>query len=396
MHFQPNPFSVNEPSFEQRLVLEDGYIRFTGATGSQLVIWVDVFEPIIHVDFSSAIQVDLKASFESWRTEDRLMDLDERAQSSWQSFPNVSVYSYQDFVDFYGNGVLAYHRNREETVFDATVSQQGLEEYKGTLYNPLRGNTFGLWLAGDGLTPQNITSGQYVNTNYTSWSLSSTGPRYTFNLTISVHQNITDSQEDWQTQLETLIQAPRRYRSDTLEWWHSFWNRSHIFINADSNATGVPYQVGRNYNLFRFMLACNAYGEWPTRFNGGLFTFDPYFVDDSLPYSPDFRRWSGGTFTAQNQRLLYWPMLKSGDVDMMTPQFDFYRRVTTVNQLRGRTYYGINHTFFTEQIDNFGLPQIYQFNADTYIFNATRPEMFPMGLEFNEWLIWLQDTSVGH
>lgn len=33
--------------------------------------------------------------------------------------------------------------------------------------------------------------------------------------------------------------------------------------------------------------------------------------------------WGGGTMTAQNQRLVYWPMLKSGDFDMMPSQFDF-------------------------------------------------------------------------
>ena len=31
--------------------------------------------------------------------------------------------------------------------------------------------------------------------------------------------------------------------------------------------------------------------------------------------------------TAQNQRLVYWPMLKSGDFDLMKSQFDFYLRL---------------------------------------------------------------------
>lgn len=48
------------------------------------------------------------------------------------------------------------------------------------------------------------------------------------------------------------------------------------FINrqkADPN--DKDWQMGRNYQLFRYMLACNAYGEYPTKFNGGLFTIDP-------------------------------------------------------------------------------------------------------------------------
>lgn len=72
------------------------------------------------------------------------------------------------------------------------------------------------------------------------------------------------------------------------------------------------------------MLGCNAYGSVPTKFNGGLFTFDPCHVDEKQSFTPDYRKWGGGTMTAQNQRLVYWPMLKSGDFDMMPSQFDFY------------------------------------------------------------------------
>jgi L-2-hydroxyglutarate oxidase LhgO len=75
------------------------------------------------------------------------------------------------------------------------------------------------------------------------------------------------------------------------------------------------------------MLGCNAYSQWPTKFNGGLFTFDPMYVDQKMEFTPDFRKWGGGTMTAQNQRLVYWPMLKSGDFDLMKSQFDFYLRL---------------------------------------------------------------------
>ena len=38
--------------------------------------------------------------------------------------------------------------------------------------------------------------------------------------------------------------------------------------------------------------------------------------------------------TAQNQRLVYWPMLKSGDFDMMPSQFNFYNRMLKNAELR--------------------------------------------------------------
>ncbi len=46
-------------------------------------------------------------------------------------------------------------------------------------------------------------------------------------------------------------------------------------------------------------------------------------TNKSFNYSPDFRKWEEEVSLPQNQRLVYWPMLKSGDFDMMKSQFDF-------------------------------------------------------------------------
>ena len=133
------------------------------------------------------------------------------------------------------------------------------------------------------------------------------------------------------------------------------------------------------------MLGCNAKGEWPTKFNGGLFTFDPVNVTPDTPFSPDFRKWGGGTHTAQNQRLVYWSMLKSGDFDMMKSQFDYYNRLLHTAETRSRVYWGHGGACFTEQMENFGLP-----NPAEYGFK--RPENFDKGLEYNAWLEYEWDT----
>ena len=133
------------------------------------------------------------------------------------------------------------------------------------------------------------------------------------------------------------------------------------------------------------MLGCNAHSQWPTRFNGGLFTFDPIHVDSTLKYTPDYRRWTGGTFTAQNQRLVYWPMLKSGDSEMMTAQFNFYNRILKNAELRTKTYWGHSGACFTEQLENFGLP-----NPSEYGWR--RPDYTDKGVEYNAWLEYSWDT----
>ena len=95
--------------------------------------------------------------------------------------------------------------------------------------------------------------------------------------------------------------------------------------------------IGRNYQLFRYMLACNRGGELPLLFNGGIFTTDnmPGRItgnnNDELPIfqggpiTPDFRRWMGCHFMSQNQRWLGWPNLANGDADLLAPSLAFYR-----------------------------------------------------------------------
>lgn len=102
---------------------------------------------------------------------------------------------------------------------------------------------------------------------------------------------------------------------------------------------------------------------------------------------PDHRNWGGGTMTAQNQRLVYFPMLKSGDFDYMKPQFDFYLRSLGNAELRSQAYWNHQGACYTEQLENFGLP-----NCTEYGWN--RPEGYPPGLQYNKWLEYQWDTAL--
>lgn len=181
----------------------------------------------------------------------------------------------------------------------------------------------------------------------------------------------------------------------TISWWHEFWDRSYIVINEDKGPADAGFMVGKNYQLWRYIMGTNAYSEWPTKFNGGLFTFDPVFVNSGRAFTPDHRRWGGGTFTAQNQRLLYWPLLRTGDFDLMKPQFDFYKRITPNALIRGQHYENLDAAYFLEQIDNTGLSNAAEYNAQQNSDDDTvqRPEFFPPGELFNVWLDHVQDTA---
>ncbi len=233
-------------------------------------------------------------------------------------------------------------------------------------------------------------SGKYADTDFRSYTLKSLTPSRAHKLDIALHIAQTESVGEWQNELSSILREAKKQekvaQKATRAWWKKYWERSFIFISPDSS-NNPQWQVGRNYQLFRYQLGCNAYGKYPTKSNGGLFTYDPRYVDTALRYTPDYRTWGGGTHTAQNQRLVYFPMLRSGDFDMMKPQLDFYLRMQRNAELRSEVYWGHKGACFSEQIENFGLP-----NPSEYGWK--RPAFFDKGVEYNAWLEYQWDTAL--
>jgi hypothetical protein len=390
----PNPFDGG--TFRQELKLREGYVEIEGrkADRSTLVkIWVDVFRPVVHVESESANPVTVEATYETWR----FADLEwTKPGQTWASLAfrdaPVNAVIRADSVNFENDRVLWYHRNRDQSVFDLTVTQQGLDPVKEQLWNPLKNRTFGGMMVGENMNPAGTTSGKYADTEFKGWKLQSIKPARKSHLKVFLHTDHSPSVESWKDGLKKIeneaAAAQKTAAQKTLNWWNDFWNRSYIFINPDKGVTTAPeWQVGRNYQLFRYQLGCNAYGKYPTKFNGGLFTFDPSYVDKNLPFTPDHRNWGGGTHTSQNQRLVYFPMFKSGDFDMLPSQLNFYLRALGNAEKRTGFYWGHKGASFTEQLEQFGLPL-----ATSYGWK--RPEDFPKGLEYNFWLEYQWDTQL--
>lgn len=393
----PNPFEGT--TFKQELNLEDGSIKINGANGAlsaQIKVWVDVFRPVIHVEVNSNQPVKTQANYESWRYQDRELHGLENNQNSWKWAPQGEVKTYADQISFAKNSIQFYHQNKENTVFDATVKQQGLEAVKFQLFNPLKNLVFGGSMQGTNLKPAGTYKGKYLDTDFEGWKLESVSPAKSQKLTIFLAVKEASNIQEWQNSLQqTISEAKTKEKTalkKTQDWWKNYWNKGFIYINSEnpknpknSDQDSAQWQVGRNYQLFRYMLGCNAFGQYPTKFNGGLFTFDPSLTNPKFTFTPDFRNWGGGTFTAQNQRLVYWPMLKCGDFDLMKPEFDFYLRNLKNAELRTKIYWNHEGACFTEQIENYGLP-----NPAEY--NWKRPLNFDKGLEYNAWLEYEWDT----
>lgn len=388
----PNPLE-NPDYFHQELKLKEGYVEIKArknGTATTINIWADVFNPVSHIDVTSNVPTKLYATYEGWRFKERVLSKPETEVCRTYMNAPVKAVVKCDTVKFDDTGVLFYHRNAGESAFDLAIKQQKLEPIKDQFWNPINKLTFGGRLSAPNMIPAGNTQGKYASTDYKGWQLCSINPSRKHNIKVVMHTAYAESIDEWLQELseteKKIIANEKSIRKATLKWWNDFWDRSYIFIDNDiPDPQNEKWQVGRNYQVFRYQLACNAYGSYPTKFNGGLFTTDPEYINKSLNYSPDFRKWGGGSFTAQNQRLLYWPMLKSGDFDMMKSQFDFYNNMLNNAELRSMHYWGHQGACFTEQIENFGLPVGFE-------YSWKRPEDFDPGVQYNAWIEYQWDT----
>ena len=366
LNIKGQPFSGTD--FEQRLCLDDGAIYIKGK-GISIRLWADVYQPKVFVEMNATHKADATLSYESWRYKDRPVTKAECQQGSYKWNIPADCTTFADSIKAAKSSIDFWHTNRSYTVFDYTVSSEGLDAIKDELYNPIGGKTFGGSITMPGFKFTGTSTGTYASTDYKAWHYSATGIRQA-TVSIDLYTGETAS---------TALSA-KKSKAQSTKWWHRFWQRS--FITAE----GEGAAMARNYELFRYMLGCNAYGEYPTKFNGSLFTFDPVYADPKCPFTPDFRKWGGGTMTAQNQRLVYWPMLKSGDTDMMKAQFDTYLRMLPNATRRTKFYWNHDGASFSEQIENSGLP-----NPTEY--GKHKPGDDP-GMDRNAWLEYQWDTAL--
>ncbi len=372
--------------FRQELHLSDGSMTVSCAD-VKIDIWADALSPDVFISVSGKERRHARLSYESWRTADEIVPPDARMQCAYKWLPGDCV-MYADSVSPREHGVTFSHVNRRETIFDRTVEIEGLESIKSELYNPLAGLAMVGSLEAPALKFTGTSEGVYSDTKYKAWNLEGDVRNFDVHLRLTSYSDAPAQPSAKKSRLRSSI------------WWGEFWNRSYIALErelakphsslrteADEPAPNDSAAVIlRNYELMRYMLGCNTYGRWITKFNGGLFTFDPSLVDSLRKFTPDYRCWGGGTQTAQNQRLVYWPMVKTGDLDMLRVQLDAYKRMLTNAKARTRFYWGHDGASFTEQMECFGLP-----NPAEYGEHAPGQDL---GVESNAWLEYVWDTAL--
>lgn len=365
VELNPNPF-VNSTHFSQKLDLYNGRILIHAKNqeglSADIVLWYDDMYNGLHIKTETSSPVRLLPSFATWRVKDEEIDLD-----NWNN-QGTSYITKADSVESTQNSVLFYHRNLDAGVItDRMLESQNMVSYKDDLINPTEDLIFGGMICGDSLTYVGTEPVSIDRWNGTRWKLTSEeAVDHTLLIVSSVKQepDLNTWKADLSRNAESALLLSDKLENESRSFWNKFWEKSYVLINMDAPESDPGFQIGRNYQLFRYMMACNRGNRIPLKFNGGIFTFSPIRNEEvkNKPYehavtktSPDYRLW-GNLFMSQNQRLVGWPGLSSGDFDLVEPSLLFYLDRLSIAEDRSRQYWNHKGASFMEGLSLYGLP----------------------------------------
>jgi alpha-L-fucosidase 2 len=355
----PNPFAAGKP-FRQTLDLDTGSILIE-ANGVALRIWADANRPVYHVQIDSPSDLAVSAAPEFW----------ERFDGCKWNVSSAPIENPTQDVRLERDGkILWYFGVGDRSAFPAAMEYYDVPKMISQYPDPLRFNTFGNLLESPDLTLED-------------GSLAGTGK--VFDIRIHALTKQAPKISDWIVTIEQQAAQPLDVARDWkahCQWWSDFWDRSWIIASDntlppelrekfDGEAPSGKRKerdggalVAQSYNVFRFLMACQSRGKIQTKFNGGLFTqplssgSQPRRVatqreDGTWLSHEDDRDW-GRRFTYQNQRLLYWPLLMSGDGEMMQPFFNYYWDLLPVRKAITKAWFGHEGAYYRENIEPTG------------------------------------------
>lgn len=213
----PNPFEGG--TFRQELKLKDGLVQINGSKdglNAQIQIWVDVFRPVVHVEVVANQKINVEAGYESWRYADREVRKLEGFANSYKWAVPEGLKTLKDEIGFENSSVLFVHRNQEPTIFDVTVKQQGMDEVKDQLFNPLKNLTFGGKMQGENMVASGNYEGKYLDTEHKGWLLKSKSAAQKHAIEIVLNGAQTETLEIWKNQLQSLIDDNQKNKKTAL------------------------------------------------------------------------------------------------------------------------------------------------------------------------------------
>ena len=349
----PNPFTATG-AFSQTLKLETGEIEIQN--GKNIAhIWADANNSAIHVEIESEQPVSLEAKSETWRTKTYHLNHNEVSQAGffeWGNNPNGLTFDADTILPPEKNAISWCHFN-SNSIYPLIFEREHLESLLPKYPDPLLHRCFGVAMKG----PELIAADNQT--------LKSSRAAKSFRLDLYALTQQTETPASWNVALDQKIKSIDKTSIKTArkahqQWWADFWNRSWLRVGGTADAE----RASQSYIMQRFMTACAGRGAQPIKFNGSLFT-----VGHDLPegkssteksHHPDYRAW-GNSFWNQNTRLIYWPLIASGDQDLITPWFNMYVQALPLAKDRTQLYFHHDGGAIIETIYFWGLPNVNDF-----------------------------------
>jgi alpha-L-fucosidase 2 len=358
----PNPFAAPAP-VTQTLRLEAGEILIQSGK-NVMHVWVDARHPVIHLEVQTDHPVQLEARSELWRT--KSYHLDPRAVSQagffeWGNNPNGLNFGPDTIFPARKNCVSWCHFN-SNSIYPLVFERENLESLLPKYPDPLLHRCFGITMKSPALVSSDDRT---LKTAIASSSL---------RLDLYALTEQTDAPETWQADVSKVVASVEAVKINAArrahqQWWAEFWNRSWIHIIDTPEAA----KVSQSYAIQRYMTACAGRGAQPIKFNGSLFTVGHDLPEGSSStadhHDADFRAW-GASFWNQNTRLIYWPLIATGDEDLLAPWFNMYVQALPLAKDRTQLYYHHDGGAFIETIYFWGLPNVSDFG-----WNNKGPEL---------------------
>jgi len=307
------PSLISGEDFAQVLDLGRGRIRISG-NGTSLNFFIDSESDVIYLAGKSDKPTDVTVSSEIWRDSEFVIT-PEIADQQYRSISGFSegqatFKGYPDHIVSSNGDITVYHHNRESS-YEATLQLEKLEPADRASHDPFLDRCFGYSVRMKGAESISETE------------LKASAVK-DVDIRISTLTGIFKGGNGWTENIKSIADAaptPKAAMDRTSQYWKNFWNRSYIEVQTPDGITGD--RINKAYVLQRWVQACGGRGNYPIKFNGTIFTVDSRYTDSEVDFNPDYRRW-GGDFWWQNTRLPYYPMLKSGDFEMMKPLFEHY------------------------------------------------------------------------
>ncbi len=368
---EPNPFKSGTP-FRQTLDLSTGSI-FIEAGGIRIRVWADANRSTYHVEIDAPSGVSVSARPELWKRLDGTRDV--RSDGK--------------------NNILWYFPVGDRSVYPDDLKFYQVEEMAAKHADPYRYNTFGNLLECPSLALREDALRGKANT---------------FDIRIHSLREQTPDASGWvdtiRKQAAASVDLQKAWKQH-CNWWAKFWDKSWI-VAADNTVPrksrekfmGEPTSAGtrseddaaalvsQSYNVFRFLMACQSRGRNQVKFNGGIFT-QQLLVEsgDGRPAAAklengkwltheDDRLW-GRRYTYQNQRHLYWPLLASGDFDLMQPFFNYYFDLLDMRKAITKSWFGHDGAYYRENIEPDG--------AERDCDNGGKPPRTRPGEKYEGW-----------